>query len=83
MTVSAARMWQCWLRPAAACTITGDGSASGYRRMTADCTFRPEAKMTAEIILTVSMDDIYSEYAGLPARIPAHAGTHGTTTTLA
>ena len=83
MTVPAARIWRCGLRPAATGTITDDGSASGYQRMTADCTFRPAAGMTAEIILTVSVDDIYSEYAGLPARIPAHAGTHGTTTTSA
>lgn len=83
MTVPAPRVWRCRLRPAAAGTITDDGSASGYRRRTADCKFRPAAGMTAEIILTVSVDDIYSEYAGLPARVPAHAGTHGTTTTSA
>ena len=83
MTLPAARVWRCGLRPAAAGTITGDGSASGYQRMTADCKFRPAAGMTAEIILTVSVDDIYSEYAGLPARVPAHAGTHGTTSTSA
>ena len=83
MTVSAARVWRCGLRPAATGTFTDDGSASGYQRMTADCKFRPAAGMTAEIILTVSVDGIYSEYAGLPARVPAHAGTHGITSTSA
>lgn len=81
-TVSVARTGR-RRRTAVACRINGDGSASGCRRKTADCKFRPAAGVTAEIILTVSVDDIYSQYAGLPTRVPAHAGTHGITTTSA
>jgi Tfp pilus assembly protein PilF len=81
-TVSVARAWRrrC---PAVACRINADRSASGYRWPAARCRFGPAAGITAGSTLTATVDDIYSDYAGLPARIPLHAGTHGATTTLA
>ena len=81
MTKSALRVWRHWLRPAVACKISGDGSASGRRKMAAHRQFRPAAGMIAGSALTVMVDDVYSGYAGLSRRIAAHAGTHGTTIT--
>lgn len=70
------------LRPAATCMITGGGAVSGYRKTAARGQFGPAAGLTAGSTLTVVMDEVYSDHAGLPARIPVRAGTRAMTTTI-